>query len=449
MDPVILSRVQFAITVGFHFIFPSITIGLAWLIVYFMTRYKNASDEDRPFWKGLSRFWVKVFAVAFAIGVASGITMEFQFGTNWATYSRFVGDIFGAPLAAEALIAFFLESTFLGVLLLGWKKVSVKVHWISSIMVAFGSTLSAFWILVANSWQQTPAGFEVVDGRAQLTDFYAAIFNASTWPRFFHTVDACLICGAFFVMGISAIMLLRNHHVDFARTSLKTALVVGFVASALQLPIGHWHGVQVAHTQPAKLAAIEGHFETQKNAPGLIFGLPDYEAEETKYAIKVPGALSLLAFGSLDAEVKGLKDYPKDEWPPLYLTFFPFHLMVMLGTYFVAFTGVGLVLWKWGRLFDQRLFLKIAVFSIPLPVLTNELGWITAEVGRQPWVVYEVLKTKDAVSISVPASQILFTIIMFSVIYALLFAVWMVVLRKQIAKGPEDGSDATSKEATT
>jgi cytochrome d ubiquinol oxidase subunit I len=443
MDPVLLARIQFALTIGFHFIFPPLTIGMSWLIVWMLRKHKWTADE---FYRRMARFWVKLFALTFAVGVATGITMEFQFGTNWAEYSRFVGDIFGAPLAAEGVFAFFLESSFLAVLILGWNRVSTRIHRLSAWMVAIGSTLSAFWIIVANSWQQTPAGFHIVNGRAELTNFAAAVFNPSTIPRYLHTVDAALITGAFFMAGVSAWYLLKKRHISFAKESLKIALIVGFVASVIQLGLGHFHGVQVALTQPEKLAAIEGIFETQTRAPALIFGIPSKEDETVHAAIRLPGMLSLLAFGNLDAEVKGLKEFPKDEWPPLALTFYPFHLMVALGVYFVALTALGMyLLWK-KRLFENRLFLKLALWSIPLPLITNELGWITTEVGRQPWIVYHLLKTKDAVSITVPAEQILFSIIMFVIIYSLLFTAWIFLLRREINKGPEEMVPASGKE---
>lgn len=435
MDPVLLSRIQFAITISFHFIFPPVTIGLAWLIFWMMTKYKTTNSD---FYKNMAKFWIKIFAISFGVGVASGITMEFQFGTNWANYSRFVGDIFGAPLAAEALTSFFLESVFLGILLLGWKKTSVKVLWVSSLMVALGSTLSAFWILAANSWQQTPSGYEIVNGRAQLTNFYDAMFNPSMLPRFFHTLDACFMTGAFFMMGVSALLILKNLHLRFAKESLRISLYVAVVSSLLQLPSGHIHALQVAHTQPAKLAAIEGHFDTMTKAPALLFGLPNYNEEKTNYSIKVPGLLSLLVHNNVNGKVLGLKAFPKDEWPPLYLTFFPFHLMILLGIYFIAISLIAFHLYKRKKLFENKRVLKALVFTIPLPFITNELGWMTAEVGRQPWVVYGLLKTKDAISISVPASQILFTIITFSIIYLLLFLVWVHVLKKEIYIGPTD-----------
>ena len=444
MDATILARVQFALTIGFHYLFPPLTIGLGWFIFWVMTKYKNTGD---PFYGNLTRFWVKLFALSFAVGVASGITMEFQFGTNWSEYSRYVGDIFGAPLAAEGILAFFLESTFLGVLLFGWKRFSVKVQWFAALMVAVGSTMSAFWIIVAKSWQQTPSGFKLTEGRAELIDFWKAVFNPSTIPRFLHAVDGALITGSFFVMGISAWYLLKNRHLNFAKESMKRALVIGFVASVLQLGIGHYHAVQVAETQPEKLAAIEGIFETQKGAPALVFGIPDAEEEKVHYEIKIPKLLSLFAFGDIDAEVKGLKEFPKDEWPPLKTTFFSFHIMVVMGFVFILFTGICLLMLYKKKLFESKLMLKLMFFLIPLPFIANELGWVAAEVGRQPWAVYHLLKTRDAVSITVPAGQILFSIIMFVLIYALLFYAWIHLLKREVKHGPEGVDTAVGKEA--
>jgi cytochrome bd ubiquinol oxidase subunit I len=429
MDSVLLARIQFALTVGFHFIFPPLTIGLSWLIVWFMTKYKN-TGEDR--YRDIAQLWIKIFGLTFVIGVATGITMEFQFGTNWSEYSRFVGDIFGAPLAAEGILSFFLESTFLALLIFGWDRVSVRVHWFSSIMVAFGATLSGFWIIVANSWQQTPAGYHIINNRAELTDFWAAVFNPSTIPRFLHTIDGALMTGAFFMLGISAWQLLKGIRIDLAKETFKISLILALATSVMQFGLGHYHAVQVTKTQPEKLAAFEGIFDTQTRAPSLIFGIPDANAEKIKYAVKIPGLLSLMAYGDINAEIKGLKDFPKDELPPLALTFFPFHLMVYLGSYFVIFSALGFLSLYKKKLYDNKLYLKIAFWSIPLPFIANELGWISTEVGRQPWIVYHLLKTSDAVSVSVPAYQILLTIFLFVLIYSGLFFVWLFLLNHEI-----------------
>jgi len=413
------------------------------LIVWFMTKYKNSGDD---FYRNASRFWIKLFATSFAFGVASGITMEFQFGTNWAEYSRFVGDIFGAPLAAEAIFSFFLESTFIGVLLFGWNKLSRKTLWFASLMVAVGATLSAFWIIVANSWMQTPAGFHIVSGRAELTDFFAAVFNPSTIPRFLHTVCGALVTGSFFMLGVSAWYLLKQRHLEFAKVSLRVALIVAVIASFGQLATGHVHGMQVAATQPEKLAAIEGLFDTQTEAPALIFGIPHTPSGRVHTDISIHGLLSLLAFGNVNAEVRGLNDFPRDEWPPLWLTFFPFHLMVAMGLYLIALTILGLYLLLRKKLFGSEFFLRLAFWSIPLPFIANELGWTTAEVGRQPWIVYRVMKTSDAISVTVPATQILTSLILFVLIYLVLTFVWLFLLRREIMEGPGEGAVAAGSE---
>ena len=446
MDALWLSRLQFALTAGFHFIFPPLTIGLAWLIFWFMTRYKRTGDD---FYRRLARFWIRIFAVSFVVGVATGITMEFQFGTNWSQYSRYVGDIFGAPLAAEGVLSFFLESTFLAVLVLGWDKVSVRVHWFSSLMVALGATLSAFWIIVANSWQQTPAGFHIANGRAELTSFWAAAFNPSMAVRFLHTVDGALITGAFFMLGISAWYLLKGRHVECAKASLKLSLIVAFVASFIELGLGDAHGKQIAKYQPAKLAAMEALFQTQKGAPEVVIGIPDAKAKTVHAAIKVPGLLSLMAFGSAGAEVKGLDAFDEKDWPPVGICFFSFRAMLGLGMYFIAFSAFGVLLLLMKKAYTNRLFLSLAALTIPLPFLANELGWVTAEVGRQPWIVYNLLRTSEGYSATVPAVQVLISIIMFTAVYALLFAAWIFLLRKEVGRGPEEDASTQKKEAQT
>ncbi|MBN2685335.1 MAG: cytochrome ubiquinol oxidase subunit I [Pontiellaceae bacterium] len=441
MDALLLARIQFALTVGFHYIFPPLTIGLAWMIFYYNSRHLKTGEAV---YKQLSLFWTKIFAVSFVVGVASGITMEFQFGTNWARYSRFVGDIFGAPLAAEGVFAFFLESSFLGILLYGRKKVSQRIYWLSSLMVALGATLSAFWIIVANSWQQTPAGFKVEGGKAVLTDFWAAVFNPSTLPRYFHVITAALCVGVFFILGTSAWQILKGRHVEFAKRSMRSAVIPSFLVIVLTIAVGHHHGVQVAETQPAKLAAYEGLWKTQDHAPLLAFGIPNEEMERDDYAFEIPGLVSLMVGNSLDTEVKGLKDFKKEDRPPVLATFLSFHVMLGLGLWFAFLALVGLfLLWK-KKLEQTRLYLWAAALTVPLPFVANEVGWMAAEIGRQPFVVYPVesmgfegLRTAAAHSAHVSAGEILASIIMFSLIYSLLFCIWIYLLRKQFQKGPE------------
>ena len=434
MDAVLLSRIQFAVTVGFHFIFPPLTIGLAWFIAWMVGVYRKTDDIA---YRNLAKFWLKIFTVTFGIGVASGLSLEFQFGTNWAGFSRFAGGIFGVPLAAEGIFAFFFESIFLGVLLFGWDRVSRNTLWWSALSVATGATLSAFWILVANSWMQTPTAYIFLHNHLVLTNFWAAIFNPSTVPRLLHTVMASLLTGSFFVLGISAWLLKRTHHIATSRATMTMALVVAFIASLVQLGIGHYHTIQVMQFQPEKLATFEGLYQGQTHAPVLIFGIPDATRDTMHYQIRIPGLLSFLCSGRFSTYVKGLDAFPRAERPPILLTFYPFHFMVIIGMYFIGFTSLGMwLLWR-KQLFTSRFYLALAFFTIPFPFLANELGWMAAEVGRQPWIVYRLLKTRDAISVSVPASQILISLIMFIVLYTLLLLFWLTFLQRTVRRGPE------------
>lgn len=437
LDPLVLSRLQFALTVGFHFLFPPLTIGLAWLLVIVEWLGWKRNDED---YVRAGKFFAKILGVTFAVGVATGIVMEFQFGTNWARYSEFVGDIFGAPLAAEAVLAFFLESTFLALYLFGRHRVSKAVHWLSILMVAVGSTLSAFWIIVANSWQQTPAGYAIRGGRAELVDFWAAVFNSSTPHRFFHTMVACLVAGAFLMAGISAYLVLKNRSVEVARKTLKIALIFGFVVSVMALfPSGHHHAKQVAEDNPEKFAAMEGLIHGQSRAPMVVVGKPNGEPPTMEFVVEIPGLLSWMAFGDVDAPVQGVEDFRREGWPtpPLVPTFLSFHAMVGLGLLFIGLTGLGVLLLLRRRLDQSRWYLKLLLWSIPLPLVACELGWIVAEVGRQPWVVYRVLKTADAFSTNVSGGEILFSIVAFGFIYLALGALYLLILARKVQHGPE------------
>lgn len=430
MDAVWLARLQFALTVGFHYLFPPLSIGLAWMIVYFQTRFLKTGDDA---WRQTARFWIRLFAVTFAVGVATGITMEFQFGTNWAAYSRFVGDIFGAPLAAEGVFAFFLESSFLAILIYGEHRVSRRVYWLSSVLVAVGATLSAFWIVVANSWQQTPAGFELINGRAELTSFWQAVFNPSTLPRYGHVIAGALVNGTLFVLGLSAWLLLKGRHVALAERSFRAAALPFALAVVFAGAMGHYHAVQVAKTQPVKLATFEGLWETQQNAPLLVFGIPNKEEGRTDAAISIPSGLSLLVGFRPDTEILGINAFPPEDRPPLAVTFWSFHIMVYLFGWFALLAVIAL--WAACKGARPRWFLKAAAWSVPLPFIANELGWVVAEVGRQPWVVYNLMRTKDAVSGAVPAGQILASIILFTVIYSLLFVLWLFLMKRQLDRG--------------
>lgn len=430
MDAIFLSRLQFGLTAFFHFIFPPLTIGLATLIAVIEFLFWRTGKE---LYDQMARFWFKLLSIIFVIGVATGITMEFQFGTNWSQYSRFVGDIFGAPLAAEGVFAFFLESTFMGLLLFGRDRISKTMRFIASLFVALGSTLSAFWIIVANSWQQTPAGFKIEGGRAVLTDFAAAVFNPSTVPRYLHTVDAAYITGAFFMLGISAYFLLKNRNVAIAKKSLKIALIFAVVSVMAQGLLGDFHAKQVAVTQPAKLAAFEGMWESRANAPLNLFGLPSSAQERTLLSVGVPGMLSWLVHGDTGAKIQGLRDFAPADRPPVLATYWSYRVMIFLAGWFVLLVLWGGYLLLKGRVYTHRGFLKAALYSMVLPVIANEFGWFAAEIGRQPWVVQGLLRTGEAVS-PLPAYQILITTFLFVAVYSCLLGLLIFLMRKEIKK---------------
>jgi cytochrome d ubiquinol oxidase subunit I len=430
MSALTLARAQFALTVMVHYLYPVLTMGLGVVLVIVASLRLRRPDEvyDR-----MLRFWTHIFGVVFAGGVATGVVMEFEFGTNWAGYSRFVGDIFGAPLAAEALIAFFLESSFLGILLFGGRRVSRRTHFIATLMVALGATLSAFWIVAANSWQQTPAGFHIVHGRAELTDFWAAVFNPSTVLRFLHAVLGSWVTAAVFVGSLSAYYLLRGRHLEFARRSLRLALVFGLVAVAAELVVGDAHTRQVAYTQPEKFAAIEVLHHTQEGAPLAVVGQPLPE-------VLLPKLLSFMTYFDFDARVTGLDAFAPEDRPPVTATAMSFHAMLWLGLGLAVVLGLGGFLWWRGRLFVSRRYLKVLYYCLPIPFVVNEVGWVTAEVGRQPWIVYRLLRTEDAFSRTVPAAQVAISLLMFVVVYIGLLGLTLHLVRKKVLEGP--GGDA-------
>jgi cytochrome d ubiquinol oxidase subunit I len=440
MDVLMLSRVQFALTIMFHYLFPPLTIGLGALMVLIEGASLWTGD---PVYRTMARFWTKLFAVTFAMGVATGIVMEFEFGTNWATYSRYVGDVFGSALAAEGIFAFFLESGFLAVVVFGWDKVSPRFHFFSTCMVFLGSVFSSVWIVVANSWQQTPAGYHVVGeglhARAEITDFWAMVFNPSSVPRLLHVWVGSFILGAFFMMSISSYYLLQRRHLEVARRSLRIAVLWGLLVSALAPATGHVQGQLVGRLQPAKLAAFEGHFETGTGpAPMYLVGIPSAEERRVKYGVAIPGLLSFLVHDNFHEPVKGLDAFPPRDQPPVLIPFFSFHLMVGLGTAFLGLTGLGALLLRGGRLFEARWLLRAYVVAVLGAFAANQAGWIAAEVGRQPWIVHGLLRTSDALSRAVKAQQVVASLVMFTLIYALLFVVWVYVLHTKISHGPDD-----------
>ncbi len=435
MDAVLLARIQFAMQAGFHFIFPPLTFGVSLIVLILETLHVRTDKES---YKILSTFAVRLLALIFAVGVATGIVLEFSFGTNWSSYSRMVGDIFGAPLAAEGVFAFFLESTFLGVVIFARDKISKRAYWVAVLLVFFGSHLSGLWIIIANSWMQTPAGYEIVDGTARLTNFLEAAINHSTMERYIHTVVAAWITGSAFVSGIAAWYLLKNRDELLAKSLIKVSLIVFIAAGVLQFVTGHAHAIQVAKTQPVKMAAFEGLWETQKNAPMSIVGFPDAAAEKTRGEIAIPGALSFLIHFNTSAEIKGLKDFPVQDRPPVAMVYFSYHIMIMLGSLFAFIAAAGVYMLATGKLYTSSWYLKLLLFSSPLPLLANEVGWMAAEVGRQPWAVYNVLRTAHAASPTVSVGELWFSNIMFALIYILLGAMFIKLLKKIVKDGPDN-----------
>ena len=504
LDVVMLSRIQFALTIMFHYLFPPLTIGMGIVLVYLDGMYWRTGQ---PIYERAAKFWTKIFALNFAIGVASGIVMEFEFGTNWATYSRFVGDVFGSPLAFEAIFAFFLESGFLAVLVFGWDRVNKGFHFLATCMVALGSIFSSIWIVVANSWQQTPAGNHivpimenvtdpktgeiieqpwVVDGipmmRAEITDFWALVFNPSTVHRLTHVLLGCFIMGAFFIMSISAWYLLKHKHELFARHSFSGALILATVASIAIAFSGHFQAQNVGEHQPVKMAAFEAHYNSEGPADLTIFGIPNTTENRIDYKVAIPGGLSFLMYDDLtfSEPVLGLDRVREEDQPPIWIPFISWRVMIGIGIFFIFLTLLGcFLLWR-GTLWNHRWLLWIFVISVVPAVVANQIGWIAAEVGRQPWIVQaDILKdatgqpildaegkiqwekvetseattkegqvipptmieaglrTNDAVSKAVKEGEVWFSIVLFGLIYLLLGAVWLVVLNSKIQHGPE------------
>lgn len=436
MDTLALSRIQFGVTAAFHFIFVPLTLGLSILVAYMESRYVATGND---LYLRMTKFWGKLFLINFALGIVTGITMEFQFGMNWAEYSRYVGDIFGAPLAIEATVAFFLESTFIGLWIFGWKKVSRRTHALSIWLVAIATNLSALWILLANGWMQKPVGYVLRNNRAEMVDFMALLTNSYGWLKFVHTLLSGYVIAAFFVMGVSAWHLLRNNRAEFFLKSFRMAAVFGLASSLLLAATGTFHAEEVAATQPTKFAAMESLWDTQKSVPYYLLIVPDEGAEENIIeAAGIPKLLSLLAFHDGDSEIRGLKEFPRDERPPVLPVFLSFRFMAGLGFLFVLLSFLGVMYSRGQGLMSQRIFLKAMLFAIPLPYLAGQAGWIVAEVGRQPWLVYGLLKTSAGVSQSVSPAQVIFSLAGFTLIYGLLAAVDVYLLVKFSRKGPDD-----------
>ncbi|WP_456365758.1 cytochrome ubiquinol oxidase subunit I [Thermococcus sp.] len=486
MDPVLLSRIQFALTAGYHWIFVPASIGMGFMVFLIWTM-AAITNEDQ--WYKAAKFFSKWLGVFFVLGVPTGIVMEFEFGANWANYSTFVGSIFGPPLMLEGLFAFALESTFLGVLLFGMDRLPKIISWISAFFVSIGSALSGLWILIANSWQQTPSAYIIKNAalgpRAELTDFMKAVFNPLLVSQYTHTINSAILTGSYIVAAVGAYYLLKRRHVQVARSAVAIGIVVLAISSVIQLyPTGHAEGRVIAKYQPTKLAADEGLFKTETGAPMIVFGIVDEKNQEVKAAIGIPKLLSWLSFGDWNAKVLGLHDAAKYVWyqqvlnnpnyanekvkkqvvdsilkayginpndpqanekmvqvleksVPVAFMFYAYRVMVGLGTLFILIGLVGLLLLLIGRLYDARWFLKVLVVTLPLPWLAGEAGWFTHEVGRQPWMVWGMVTVKNGASANVSAASVLTTLIGFVVVYTILFYIWLYFVKKLVREGPE------------
>ncbi|MBA2369982.1 MAG: cytochrome ubiquinol oxidase subunit I [Candidatus Protochlamydia sp.] len=443
MEVLLLARIQFALTIMFHYIYPVLSIGLGLIMVIIEGLYLKTKN---PVYLRMAKFWTKVFALTFAIGVATGIVMEFEFGTNWATYSRYVGDVFGSALAAEGVFAFFLESGFLAIVLFGWNRVSAKFHFFATVMVCLGAHFSAIWIVVANSWMQTPAGFHIVGegltARAEIVDFWKMVFNPSSMVRLGHVILGCWLAGAFLVVSISSYYLLKKRHLDFAKKSIGIALWVALIASLLQGLSGDRSGKVIAQHQPAKLAALEALYQTNSGVPLTLFGIVNAKEQKLDYAIQVPRLLSYLSFQDFNAEIKGLDQFPKEDWPNVSVLFYVFRLMIGMWALMFFLSVAGLYYWYKGTLGSQRWLLWPMILSAVYPQLANQAGWYSAESGRYPWLVYGLLRISEGLSKAVTANQVLGSIILFMIVYTLLFFLFIYLLNQKVKHGPEEeGSD--------
>lgn len=444
MDVELLARLQFALTIMFHYIYPPLSIGLGLILVIIGSFYVRTK---KPIYLQMAKFWTRVFALTFAIGVATGIVMEFEFGTNWAHYSRYVGDVFGSALAAEGIFAFFLESGFLAIVLFGWNRVSPAFHLFATSMVALGAHFSAIWIIVANSWMQTPAGFmiegEGLRARAVITDFWEMVFNPSSIDRLVHSVIGAWLAGAFLVISVGAFYILRNKHLEFAKKSLKIGLVVAAISVCLQLYSGDRSGEIVAKHQPSKLAAFEAVYKTQTGAPYVLFGIPNSETKTVDHSIEIPKLLSFLSFKDSNAEIIGLDQFPKSDWPNVKVLFFTFRAMIVMWVLMTLTCFLAFYYWRKGTLFEKKWLLKLMVVSAIFPQIANQAGWVSAEMGRYPWIVFNLLRISEGLSKSVTANQVFGSIVMFGIVYSFLFVLFIYLLNEKFQHGPSEADLAS------
>lgn len=449
MDALDLARLQFAVTTVYHFFFVPLTLGLSILVAIMQTFYYRT---DNPVYKQMAKFWGKLFIINFAMGVVTGIVQEFQFGMNWSEYSRFMGDIFGAPLAIEALMAFFLESTFLAIWLFGWDKLPKGLHLASIWLAALGANLSALWILIANSFMQQPVGYVLRNNRAEMDDFVELITNPNVRVQFPHVVTAGMVTAAFFVLGISAWHLLRkqNEHHEFFSRSFRIATAYGLVAIVLVIMVGHSQAQHMVETQPMKMAAAEGLFQSEDPAALSLITIGDWEQREEVFSIRLPRMLSLLSYNKLDGEVKGIHDLQAEYEqiygeganyiPPVALTYWSFRGMVGSGFLMLALAALGLYFVVKDRFASQRRFLQALVLAIFLPYLANTTGWLLTEVGRQPWIVFGLQRTEDAVSPNVSTGMVALSLVLFTLLYGVLMVVDVYLLGRIAKRGPADDS---------
>lgn len=443
MDPISLSRWQFGLTTVYHFLFVPLTLGLGWFVAYMQTRYYQTKDET---FRKMAKFWGKLFLINFAIGVVTGIVQEFQFGMNWSEYSRYVGDIFGAPLAIEALLAFFLESTFLGVWIFGEGKVSEKVHLASIWLAAIGANLSALWILLANGWMQHPVGYIIneVTGRAELVDFFALIGNPKGWLFFWHTITAGLATASFLILGISAYHIVRKQYVDLFKRSFQMAALVGLIASTLVFLGGHTQGQYMYETQPMKFAAIEAHWETSKPVAFSILTIGDLSGKREVWSIRVPGLLSFLACNNFNCEVKGVNDLqaeyaakygPRDYIPLMVVIYWTFRFMMTIGLLMILLSFLFLLATRGN--YEEKKWMKGVTWVIALPYIANISGWILTEMGRQPWIVQGLLTVDKGISPNLTTLDLLISLIGYTVIYGSLASAMFYLMRKFAIAGPD------------
>ncbi|WID95619.1 cytochrome ubiquinol oxidase subunit I [Bosea vestrisii] len=434
IDAFLLSRIQFAFTISFHIVFPAFTIGLSAYIATLLGLWLKTGDQKFHL---LARFWTKIFAVSFAMGVVSGIVLSYQFGTNWSRFSAVTGNVLGPLIGYEVLSAFFLEASFLGVLLFGWKRVPPWLHFLSAVIVAGGTALSGFWILSANSWMQYPVGHEVRDGIAYPVDWMKIVFSPTFPLRYAHMMTAAYLTTAFVVLATGARHLLAGHRTESARTMVRMAILMIALTAPLQAVIGDFHGKQTAIYQPAKLAAIEAHWDSSKPGALVLFAWPDEKAELNRFEIAIPGVASLLTHGSMDALFKSLKDFPREDRPPVLIPFFGFRLMVGLGTLMILFGWIGAWLWWRGRIFESQRWLWIAQYTWPAGFVAILAGWFVTEVGRQPWVATGILRSKDAVS-PITTAEVAISLALFVFVYCVVFTAGILLINRLIAKGPDE-----------